>query len=266
METIPGKGLVPLGRKPGYSRLAIAGLIVSGIGVAAAILAGYGTREGWWDFRQGFRILYAAACAGAAGAALSIGGAVAARPGRERRGFVAALLGAVLGLVAFGVPANWYEISRQFPRIHDVTTDTENPPQFQAILPLRKDAPNTAQYGGPEVAARQHAAYPDIRPLALDIPPDQAFRIALGAARRMKWRIVADEEASGRIEAVATTRWFGFKDDVVVRVTSSAAGGSVVDVRSVSRVGISDVGTNARRIRSFLETVAGAAKNPTRHD
>jgi len=263
METLPGKGLVPLGRRPGFSRLAIGGVIVSAIAVAAAMLAGYGTREGWWDFRQGFRILYGAACGGAAGTALSLVGAVAARPSGGRRGMLAALLGIVLGLVAFGVPASWYELSRHFPRIHDITTDTENPPQFAAILPLRKDAPNSAQYGGPEVAAQQHEAYPDIRPLALDIPPAQAFRIALNTAHRMNWRVVAAVPADGRIEAVATTRWFGFKDDVVVRITAAGDGGSIVDIRSESRVGISDIGTNARRIRSFLETVANAAKNPT---
>lgn len=68
-------------------------------------------------------------------------------------------------------------------------------------------------------------------------------------------------KAEGRIEATATTRWFGFKDDVVIRIVPSAVNGSRVDIRSVSRVGLSDVGTNARRIRTFLKKFAEASKS-----
>ena len=88
----------------------------------------------------------------------------------------------------------------------------------------------------------------------LSVPPSQAFDRALSAARGMKWEIVASDPATGRIEATDTTFWFGFKDDVVVRI-SSAPQGSRIDVRSVSRVGRSDVGTNAKRIQIYLEKV-----------
>jgi uncharacterized protein (DUF1499 family) len=261
MKGLPGKGLIPIGSKPPLSRLAVGGFILSAIAIVAAMGAGYGTRAGWWDFRQGFGILNGAAYFGIAGTALSIGGAIISRPGRRRRGFILALLGIILGTVAFGVPGNWYVLAKHVPMIHDITTDTENPPQFVAILPLRKDASNPAEYGGPEVAAKQHAAYPDIRPLAVDIPPSKAYEIALDVSRRMMWKIVAGSPSEGRIEAVATTRWFGFKDDVVIRITPVQNGGSIVDVRSESRVGISDIGTNARRIRSFLDAFAIAVKN-----
>jgi uncharacterized protein (DUF1499 family) len=76
----------------------------------------------------------------------------------------------------------------------------------------------------------------------------------------MCWKIVDDNPAEGRIEATATTRWFGFKDDVVIRIVPSAGNGSRVDIRSVSRVGLSDVGTNTRRIRAFLNKIAEAPK------
>ena len=141
------------------------------------------------------------------------------------------------------------------PFIHDVTTDLENPPPFVAILPLRASAPNTAEYGGPEVAAQQRAGYPDLGPLTLQVPPEQAFSRALAAGRDMGWEIVANEPTEGRIEATATTLWFGFKDDVVVRVTPTN-GGSRIDVRSVSRVGKSDVGANAERITAYLARIA----------
>jgi uncharacterized protein (DUF1499 family) len=72
----------------------------------------------------------------------------------------------------------------------------------------------------------------------------------------MRWEVVAADAAAGRIEATATTPWFGFRDDIVVRIVP-ADGGSRVDVRSVSRVGKGDLGVNARRIREFLGRLGG---------
>ncbi|HSE14163.1 MAG TPA: DUF1499 domain-containing protein [Candidatus Deferrimicrobium sp.] len=211
-----------------------------------------------WDFRLGFRILNWAAYFGIAGTMLSLAGAILGRPGKGRRGFPLAVAGTVVGALAFGVPGNWYRIAKEAPMIHDITTDTENPPVFVSVLALRKNAPNSAVYGGPEIAARQHAAYPDIRPLVSDLPPARAFERSLSVARRMGWNIVDENPAEGRIEATATTRWFGFKDDVVIRIAPAAGAGSRVDIRSVSRVGRSDVGTNARRVRAFLRNFAEA--------
>ncbi|MDP2657415.1 MAG: DUF1499 domain-containing protein [Candidatus Deferrimicrobium sp.] len=213
-----------------------------------------------WDFRQGFRILNWAAYFGIAGTVLSLVGAILGRPGKGRRGFLLAVAGVVLGALAFGVPGNSYRIAKRVPMIHDITTDTENPPIFVSVLALRKDAPNSAIYGGPEIAAQQHAAYPDIRPLVSDIPPEQTYERARSVARQMCWKIVDENQAEGRIEATATTRWFGFKDDVVIRIVPTADNGSRVDIRSVSRVGRSDVGTNARRIRAFLKKFAEGSK------
>jgi uncharacterized protein (DUF1499 family) len=214
-----------------------------------------------WDFRQGFRILNWAAYFGIAGTTLSLAGAILGRPGKGRRGFPLAVAGIVLGALAFGVPGNWYWIAKEVPMIHDITTDTENPPVFVSILALRKDAPNSAIYGGPEVAARQHVAYPDIRPLVSDLPPARAFERSRSVARQMGWKIVDEDPAEGRIEAIATTQWFGFKDDIVLRIAPSAGTGSRIDIRSVSRVGRSDVGTNALRIRAFLRKFADTPNN-----
>jgi len=137
------------------------------------------------------------------------------------------------------------------PRIHDITTDTEHPPQFVALRPVREQSPNGAAYGGREVAAAQKQGYPDVIPLLLPVPPDRAFAKCEAAARALGWEIVAAAPAEGRLEATATTRWFAFKDDIVVRV-APALDGSRVDIRSVSRVGQSDLGANAARIRAFL--------------
>ena len=246
----------PIGPKPPLSRLALAGFVMSAIAVAAAAGAGLGTRSGWWNFREGFRFLRWGAYFGAAGTAISAAGGIFARPGTRRRGFLLAIAGIVLGAAAFGVPGNWYRMAKAVPMIHDITTDTENLLEFVSILPLRKDASNPAEYGGPEIAAKQHAAYPDIRPLPVGISQGIRSR-SNGQADQLAAR--RGNPSERRIEAVATTRWFGFKDYIAIRISPAASGGSVLDIRSVSRVGLSDIGTNARRIRTFLKTFSGEA-------
>jgi uncharacterized protein (DUF1499 family) len=165
-----------------------------------------------------------------------------------------ALVGLALAVFLVATVASWWTVAKRVPMIHDITTDTENPPSFVAILPLRQTASNPAQYGGQEIAALQHRAYPDIRPVVLPVPPNEAFKHALATARDVGWQVVDANEAQGRIEATATTTWFHFKDDVVIRV-AALNGRSRVDVRSVSRVGRSDLGTNARRIRAYVKAL-----------
>jgi len=131
-----------------------------------------------------------------------------------------------------------------------------NPPRFVAILPLRKDATNTAEYGGPDVATQQLKAYPDLKPIMTNLPIDTTFDNALAIARDMKWAIIDANKSEGRIEAVDTTFWFGFKDDIIIRITRDGTR-SRIDLRSVSRVGRTDVGTNAKRIRAFLKQMQG---------
>jgi len=239
-----------MGERLKVSRFARAGFWLAALAAVAAVLAGWGSREGWWHFRVGFSLLKWAAYGAAAAAVLSAIGVGATRRGRAR-GRAAAWFGLAASLVVAGVPAVWVWTAGRVPPIHDITTDTENPPAFSAVVPLRKGAPNPVEYGGPTVAEQQRAAYPDVQPALLNVSPVLAFDRALETARAMGWRIVEANPAQGRIEAVDTTRWFGFQDDVVVRVVP-AENGSRVDVRSLSRVGRSDVGTNAKRIRAFL--------------
>ena len=218
--------------------------------VAAVLLlaAGPTVRLGLWDFRTGFQMLRWAAYLGIAAAVVAL--ITLLTP--ARRGVVGPLVLALLAGagVAF-VPWRWLQLARRLPSIHDITTDTEQPPEFVAVLRLRVGAPNPATYGGAEIAAAQREGYPDIRPLFLKLSPSAAFHRAQATAERMHWDLVATDSAAGRIEATATTPWFGLKDDVVIRVMPASMG-SRVDIRSVSRVGGSDVGANARRIRKFL--------------
>ncbi len=253
---LPGRGHVPAPDPLVY--VAAAGLFVAAAAAAAELVAGPGTRMGWWRFPTGFAILRFGAYGGLAAIALSVVAGIGARPGRGGRVAAVAAAALVVGVVAAGVPWSFLRVAASVPAIHDITTDTDRPPGFAALLPLRLEAPNGAEYGGPAVAAKQRAAYPDVKPAHLAAPPDAAFDRALAAAQKMGWTIAAADRAGGRIEATATTFWFGFKDDVVVRVAPEGTG-SRVDVRSMSRVGRSDLGTNARRIRNYLKLVAGTA-------
>lgn len=223
----------------------------------ASLLAGLGTRWGWWDYRTAFLILQWAVWVGLGAAVVSLAALVLAFRHQMRRAIVFGVHGLIVGVLVFGVP--WYLVNegRKLPPIHDITTDTDDPPAFVAVLPLRKDAPNTAQYGGPELAAQQKKGYPDLGPALLPVPPRDAYNRALEVARKSGWEIVAAAAAENRIEATATTDWFGFKDDIVIRIKPTGSG-SRVDVRSVSRVGRSDLGTNARRIRLYLQQLTAA--------
>ena len=112
---------------------------------------------------------------------------------------------------------------------------------------------NPPEYLGGDVTAQQRRAYPDIQPLVLQVSAEQAFDRALTAVRDLGWNVVSNDREAGRIEAVDTTFWFGFKDDVVIRVREMNQGSARIDVRSKSRVGVGDRGTNARRIRTLLD-------------
>ena len=94
--------------------------------------------------------------------------------------------------------------------------------------------------------------YPDIKPLIFRDPKEEIFKRALAAARAMGWHVVSSKPTEGRIEAYDTTFWYGFIDDIVIRITSNN-GMTRLDIRSKSRVGVGDIGANARRIRTFFE-------------
>lgn len=238
------------------SGLAVLGCVL-GIGAAlGAAMAGFGTRADWWTYRTGFGVLRWAAWGGLGAAAVSLVGCfAAARPGRS--GLALAATGLVAGALSFAVPASGLNKARSVPPIHDITTDTVSPPVFESALEARRQAGarNPASYPGAEVAEQQRRAYPGVRPFDSPLPPEDLFERALTVVREMGWEVLSVDKADGRIEATATTFWFGFRDDVVIRVTRTEDG-SRLDMRSVSRVGRSDAGANAARIRRFMAELA----------
>lgn len=237
-------------------RPSLSWLVVLGAGLASAsalvLLAGpLGYRFGVVPLRVALlTCLTWGAYVGLAAAVVSLAGLVATfmRPRERRRGVVLALVSLLAGLAFILAPLR-FRMGPPTPGIHDITTDTQDPPEFVAVVPL-----NTADrtvYAGEQIAERQRAAYPDLAPVILGVPPAQAFERALATVRDMGWEMVAADAAAGRIEATDTTFWYGFKDDVVIRIRP-ADQGSRIDVRSLSRVGGGDVGTNAKRIRAYV--------------
>lgn len=152
--------------------------------------------------------------------------------------------------------------SEGVPPIHDITTDVEDPPQFIATAAMRKvcEDPKTEKgcMNPPEYdreqTAQQLEAYPDIKPILVNADADDAFDASLKAARAIGLDIVEKDRSRGRVEGTATTRWFGFKDDVVIRVRPRE-GGAVIDIRSKSRIGRSDIRANTDRIRELRRLI-----------
>ena len=228
---------------------------IAALAALTALASGPGHRFGLWDYGFGFTLLRIAAWAGVAGALLSLAAGAWALRSAARRALALSIAGIAAGALTFGVPWMQLRHARNVPPIHDITTDTRQPPEFAALLETRRAAPNGAEYGGVQVAEAQHRGYPDIVPLTYAAPPAAAFERCLDAARALGWEIAAADPKTLRIEATDRTLFFGFRDDIVIRITPLDTA-SRVDVRSASRVGRSDLGANARRIRAFFRQLA----------
>ena len=223
------------------------------IAVVLLAVGPIGWRAGWWHFRFAFlNLMPWAAYFGMAALVVSALTLLLGRSRIEWRGIGVAILAfAVGGLIAY-VPWHYDQIRRTVPPIHDITTDPDNPPVFVAVVPLREaEGGNPIAYDGTKIAEQQRRAYPDIVPLTLALAPSAAFNRALDTAQRMGWTIVASDDAVGLIEASDRSRWFGFVDDIVIRITPSGSG-SRIDLRSSSRLGRSDFGVNAARVEAYL--------------
>lgn len=228
------------------------GAALSILGGLAVLLSGYGYQWGWWQLGTGFNII-------PWGTGAAILGGIAAAIGffrmkeRSTNFTIAGALSIVLAVAAIINIGYWYnEVQQGYPPIHDITTDTQNPPEFVAIVPLRKDAPNPVEYAGEETAEAQHNFYTGLDPIITSLNYDEAYDRALETAREMPWQLVDESREEGRIEAYEKLAWFGFIDDVVIRVDTAEAG-SRIDIRSKSRIGLGDIGVNAKRIRAYIQ-------------
>jgi uncharacterized protein (DUF1499 family) len=201
----------------------------------------------------GFGLFALGILLGLAGTVVGLVALVTARAevrGTVLRGLVPALFVVAIGLIA-AAPG------RRYPRINDITTDTANPPKFVKAPTLPENSGRNMTYPGESFARQQQAAYPDLGPARLDVPPDRAFARVRDAARRMKgWQITRADAEAHALEGVDTTSLFHFKDDFVIEVRPQD-GGSAVQMRSKSRDGKGDIGANAKRIRAFFARLEG---------
>ncbi|MDR9415999.1 MAG: DUF1499 domain-containing protein [Gracilimonas sp.] len=233
------------------NKLLTFGTALSVLGALTVFFSGYGYQWGWWHFGTGFSMIPW----GTAGAV--IGGIVAAvgffkSPDRNQNQTVVGLIAVGLASLALLNIGYWYsEIQKGYPPIHDISTDLVNPPEFRAIAPLREEAPNPVEYAGAETAEAQREFYTDLSPITVSLSYEEAYERALEAARDMPWILVGESKNEGRIEAYEKLAWYGFIDDVVIRVDTTETG-SRIDIRSKSRIGRGDLGVNAKRIKSYI--------------
>lgn len=230
------------------------------IGLALAILlAGPGTRFGVWEYSTGLRIIREAAMPTLIAAIVSAFGFVLAL--FTARGIaMLPLIAAISAAIAAYVPVGMKAAFEANPFIHDITTDFESPPPIVAAADKKRV--NPPEYLGDEMAPRseltvsaaQQDAFPDITTIETSMTVEAAARLSREVIAEMGMKLLSDGpvEDGWLVEAADTSFWFGFIDDFVVRV-QPAGEGARVDIRSKSRVGGSDLGANAKRVRSFME-------------
>lgn len=249
-------------------RLPWGALVLSVGGVAAALVAAIGTGAEVWSFRIGLGILRYAFFAAIAGGSIAIAAFVIARRGGARTPRLN-LFALVVALAFSAYLLSQVATARQVPAIHDATTDLADVPQFETLKVRSDNLEKIPDNGRPDLAALDpenrwktihRESYADLRGLRLPHPVADATKLAEAIVRARGWQIARLDRQAGMIEATATTFFFRFKDDVLIRVRPDPArpGASIVDMRSISRVGVSDLGVNAKRIRAFLADLKAA--------
>jgi len=241
-----------------YSRLAIWSRRLALFSLAAVLLSIIIVRSGLIEVEPGL-VTFAGALVFAVLAILTALASfiVIWREGLRGLGYAVSAIAISALLLAY--PAYLAAKAYRLPWIADITTDSIDPPRFEAIARLRSRAANPVQYAGLYAAEQQHDAYPDIEPLEVSVSAKVAYDTALALVNRNRWLVIDARDPQGgrrdgRIEAVARTPIMGFRDDVVIRIRGSGEEARI-DMRSASRYGRHDIGTNAKRIASFFEQI-----------
>lgn len=222
--------------------------------VAAALLplGPLGAKAGIWGFSVGLMSLAGALGLAAIGVVVGVVALIVAHkrhiPASRRPIYLAMIVNAAI-IVFMG---SQFQQAQNVPPIHNISTDVFDPPQFDKVIALRGEGTNPLELDADTIGPLQEEHYPWVQPLRSDAGVAETFAKAVAVVEAMDMEVVNADDEARLVEATATTFWFGFKDDVAIRVRADGDG-SVVDVRSVSRVGLSDLGTNARRIGEILE-------------
>lgn len=232
-----------------YSRIL---LYLSVAATVVFVVSGYGYQWNVWSLGMAFTLLTYSAYAAIGLAVINLISVWFLRKSKAKA-IVYVVFSLIITATVAGTAVYWQQRAQSVPPIHDITTDLNNPPEFSAMVRLRADAPNPPEYAGPETAEMQRESYPEIQPLTVSHDVQDVIDAAVMMISEREWKLVAVNRKEGRIEATETLPWFGFKDDVVLRFTQTDMGGTIVDMRSKSRIGRGDVGVNAQRIEDFLE-------------
>jgi hypothetical protein len=250
--------------KSWWSRAALIGAVVA---LLLLPLGALGSRIGLWGFPTGFLFLAAGALLATVGVVIGIVGLILARKANRPADRPGLFAGIVISVMVLGFLMAQFNTASSVPPIHNISTDMVDPPAFDQVIALREganpleyDVSELVEFQGEQVTygELQQNAYPDVRTHESSLTPEQALEAAVAVLESMGLQIVDTNPAEGTVEATATTFWFGFKDDVVVRIRETSDG-SRIDVRSVSRVGQSDLGANAARIMAFLDGFSAAS-------
>lgn len=252
--------------RDGWVRLA---LILALLLPVYFLVSALGTKFGVFDWRIGFGLLVikvgALVLFGVLGMAFV--GLLLSVLVKPRRGWGRALIALLAPALALGFVVSVMTRAKTIPPIHDIATNIQDPPQFSTAVtearatirdgnPISSMTTPVALLKGKSVGEVGRAAYPDIESLTLVMPVGRATEVVAAAASKQGLRVVRTSIADGSVEAVAESFWFGFKDDVAIRVRPGADGvSSIVDIRSTSRVGVSDLGANAKRVRRLLNSI-----------
>jgi hypothetical protein len=229
--------------------------------VVAALAAAIGSASGAWGFRAGLEALRYCFYAAAAGLLVALVGLILARRARKIRLVFANAIALVAALGFLAYLGAKVRTARSVPAIHDISTNLDDVPQFSRLQVRADNLEKVPDLDRPELKAMEPearwkavhgSAYADIRTIRLPTNVADSIRKAEALARDRGWAIARSDPEAGILEATETSFFFRFKDDVVLRARPAPDGGSLVDMRSISRVGASDVGVNAKRVRAFL--------------
>jgi hypothetical protein len=243
-------------------------VLIAGVGALVwGAVAAVGTGWGFWAYTSGLKGVAGAFLLGVAALLMGLVQEWRVRksttpPLRARR-----WVGMLFALVYVGWVGTFLVKALTVPAIHDISTDLADPPAFQTLqmradnldnVPGADDAKMRGMTPEQRWAMVHQKAYGDIRSVRVNEPVASVVAKAERLAKARGWDVAISLPEEGRLEATETSAFFQFKDDVVLRVRPSATGaGSIVDMRSVSRVGQSDLGMNAKRVRSFLADLTG---------
>ncbi len=235
-----------------WSKALFVGAIV---GLVALPIGALGTKLGIWPFTVGFMLLAVGVVLATIVFFLGIIAAVYTSSKKLNDDRRSSLIGVAISVVILGLMGNQFITASAVPSIHNISTDVDNPPEFQHLVAVREEeGANPLGYDAAVLAEPQQQAYPYVKSLITTDGPSVVYPRVTQVLEELGMEVAFADPARGHIEATDTTFWFGFKDDVVIRIVGEGSG-AIVDVRSVSRVGQSDLGKNAQRIGQILNAL-----------